>query len=268
MNTLSAIETAAIVNDAIGEATNEEEQIEKAQITAPFNGLIDLPGGFVTMDGEVIRTAEVRELTGRDEELISKASNFEKAFGVILQRGLVSVGSLPVNDKLLDSLLQGDRDAILLGIYRATFGDTAVLNGYNAATSEITEVEINLVEDIEIKELNNPLKDRTFIVKGRSKEYEVTLPTGVTHKQILSNYDKTVSELLTIVLENCVLSIDGVSVISKEQVYAISVSDRRKINSAIADHNPGPQFENVKVPTPDGEGEVVVPISLGALFQF
>lgn len=268
MSTLSAEETAAVVNQAISNAGDEVEQIEKAQVTAPFNGLIDLPGGYLTMEGEVIRTAEVRELTGRDEELIAKSDTVGKVFNTILQRGLVSVGELPATEKVLDNLLQGDRDAILLGIYRATFGETASLSGYNTSNGEIVDVEVNVTEDIKVRKLEDSISDRTFTVKGRVKEYLVTLPTGHTQKLLFSNYDKTTSELLTMVLENCILEINGAPVISKDQVLAIGVSDRKKINEALSDRNPGPLFDDVKVPNPDGDGEVVVPISVGALFRF
>lgn len=266
-NTVKAVNNPSLANqlvqDALTETTSEPEV---AQLTAPFNNVVTLPGGLV-VDGEVITTAEVRELTGKDEEAIVRAPNVARALAVILSRGVVKLGELPATESLLERLLIGDRDALTLGIYRATFGDTARLTGYDTATGDVLEVELNLGTDIPIKTLADPVNDRTFEVDGKKSKFIVTLPTGATQKEILSTPDRSISELTTVLLYNCVLEIDGRSVVSIEQIRNLGLQDRRKLNEAIVSRTPGPQFEDLKVPNPESDGEVVVPISLGALFR-
>lgn len=268
-NTISAASNPGLANQLLAQATAEPEQkVEAAKINTPSEVLVDLPGGYVTADGEVIRTAEVRELTGRDEEAIARSTNVAKALNIILTKGVVKVGNQEANERTLDNLLSGDRDALMIGIYRATFGETATVGGFCPECTEVKEVIVNVLEDIKFKTLLDPINDRVFPVQGKSVEYIVTLPTGTAQKELLSNMDKNVAELSTILLQNCVLEINGKAVLSKEQIRNLGLTDRKKINEAIAERNPGPQFEDIKVTCPECDGEVVVPINLGTLFRF
>jgi hypothetical protein len=74
--------------------------------------------------------------------------------------------------------------------------------------------------------------------------------------------------LTTILLENCILKINGRPVISKAQIQNLGISDRRLIGEAINKNAIGPVFEDISVPCPDCEGEVNTPINLGILFRF
>jgi len=253
-------------NNLLNQALTEQPAVAAPKIVAPTDVLVDLPGGTV-INGEVIKTAVVRELNGKDEEALIRADNAGKMFSIVVNRATVSLGDHKATDELLDKLLVGDRDAILLGIYRATFGDTAELAGYCEGCSEFKTVEINVVEDIKSRVLPDPTAT-TFIVKGRNKEFVVALPTGIAQKKMLANPDATIAENLTTLLEQTIMEIDGKPVFSKAQIQALGLVDRRTIADEIADRNPGPQFDPVKVTCPDCESEVQVPINLGDLFRF
>lgn len=266
--TINAAENAALANNLVQTALEEPAaKKETANLEAPGSTIVTLPGGFVTSAGEVVTTAEVKELTGRDEEAIVKAPNIGRALTTILSRGVVSIGDKPATEAMLDALLAGDRDALLLGIYRATFGDTVVLSGYNSTAGEFHEIEIDILKDIKMRVLADPLADRRFTVTGKKNEYLVSLPTGVVQKEMLASSDKTVAELVTVMLFNCILEINGAPVISIEQIRNLGLMDRRKLNEEITNRAPGPQFDEITVADPDGNGEVVVPISLGAIFR-
>jgi hypothetical protein len=96
----------------------------------------------------------------------------------------------------------------------------------------------------------------------------VTLPTGAAQRELTNNPDKTTAELTTILLENCLLEIDGSPLLGRNQVQAIGLKDRRKLGEEIAKRTPGPKFEAAEITCPDCGGEVVVPINLGTLFRF
>ena len=270
-NKLVTAETPDLLNsvtESILRETAPQQQFV-AEITPPSETMVNLPGGYISSAGEVIRSAEVRELTGRDEEMVSKSSNMTRAFQTILSRAVVSLGDIEPNEQMLDQLLVGDRDALLLGIYKATFGPTAELPAYCEGCKEVKTVEVDVDRDIEVKFLNDPIRDREFTVKGRKHEYTVVLPTGATSKVLTNNAEnKTLAELQTILLEQTVTEIDEVVVLSKGQVQNLGVADRRKIRDEITERAPGPQFSTVVVICPDCEGEVAVPINLGALFRF
>lgn len=264
----------AASNPGLANATVEkilaepEKVIEKAVIVSPTETLVTLPAGYITSSGEVIKTVEVRELTGRDEEQIVKSNNLLRQLGTILSRAVVSIGNEPVNDNVLDRLIIGDRDELLLGIYKATFGPTAEIITFCGGCEDTKTVAVDIDRDIERKILVDSVEDRSFMVTSGKHEYLLTLPTGTAQKEMAQNPDKNMAELTTLLLENCVLEIDGSPVIGKAQVQAIGIKDRRKLGEEISSRAPGPKFETVEVDCPDCGGKVVVPINLGTLFRF
>jgi hypothetical protein len=265
-NTINAAANPALANDMLNKALNETPKEVLPEINSPSDTTVDLPGGFITATGEIIRTAEVRELTGRDEEAIAKTTNIGKALMIILQRGTVKIGDEKADEKMLDQLLIGDRDALLLGILRVTFGNKVKIPVF--VDNEEKLVEVDITADIKNKILTDPLNDRMFTVKGKKSQFTVRLPDGVVQKKMIDNMDKTSAELSTIVLEGTVTQIDSAPVYSAAQVQALSVIDRRTIIEAINKRAPGPQFEDVVVTDPETGSEVLVPINLGSLFQF
>jgi hypothetical protein len=183
-------------------------------------------------------------------------------------KGTVKIGDVPATEDVLDKILAADRDAIMLGIYRATFGETAEFGAFCNGCKDSKTVEINILEDIRVKVLVDPLEDRAFKVQGKNYEYLVKLPEGRVQRELSNNLEKTSSELDSVLLEYCVLEINGKQILSKNQVQSIGLADRRSILAKIIEKSPGPQFNDVKVTCPDCGGEVVVPINLGTLFQF
>lgn len=266
---IKAADNPNLANNKIAEAlATQEPTTEPAEITPPSSNVVDLPGGYVLPTGEVIRTAEVRELTGKDEEAIVRSDNIGRTFATILSRGVVRVGNLPATDAILDEMLAGDLDALTLGVYRATFGDLAVIPSFCEGCREYKEVSVDVREDIKYKMLVDPANDRNFTVKTNKHEYSVVLPTGATQREITTNLDKSSSELRSILLQGTVMAIDGRPIISKNQVLDMGIIERKEVANAIFDRVPGPKFEDVTITCPDCGGKVAVPINLGTLFQF
>ncbi len=268
-NIINATTNPELANAAAAQALVEPVAPKQpATITSPSDGLVNLPGGLLLPTGEIIKTAEVRELTGKDEEAIGKVVGLGRILNTILTRAVVKIGDKPATESMLDSLLSGDRDTLMLGIYKATFGNTAQFSSWCSGCDESKTVEISIDEDIKTKTLVDPIADRTFVVKGRKNEFLVTLPTGLTQRELSTSTDKTPAELSTMLLEQTVLEIDGVSVFGKTQVLNLGVLDRQTIAEEIIKRNPGPQLNDITVTCPDCNGKVVVPISIGALFRF
>ena len=267
-NTINAAANPALANNLLNKAMAQPEVTPaEVQIISPSDTTVILPGGYITPAGEVVTQAEVRELNGMDEEAIAKASNIGKAILTILQRGTVRVGNERADDNMLDKLLAGDRDALILGIFKATFGREVDMATLCSGCSEFKTIKVNLDTDIKVKILTDPLNDRVFKVRGRKHEFTVQLPTGITQKELILNAEKTSAELNTLLLENTVLEINGSPVLSKLQVQSLGVVDRRTLSEEINKRLPGPQFEDVKVTCPDCDGEVSVSVNFGTLFR-
>lgn len=268
--TVNATKNPGLANELAQQAMSESTQDgpKEASIKLPSDTTVELPGGYISPTGEVIRTAEVRELTGKDEELITKSTTVGKMLITILNRGVVKIGDETATEAMLDTMFAGDRDALLLGIYRATFGNPAELRAYCGGCDEFKDVSVDTLADIKVKVLADPVADREFKVNGKKNEYTVIIPNGLTQKALANNPDKSISELGSILLQNTVVEIDGQVVYSKEQVNNLGIQDRRLIGKEITERAPGPKFEDITVTCPDCNSEVVVPMSLGGLFQF
>ncbi|CAB4166928.1 hypothetical protein UFOVP964_27 [uncultured Caudovirales phage] len=267
-NTISAAVNPAMANNLIESALAEKTEKKEAKVLPPLDNVVTLPGGYVTSAGEVITTAEVRELTGKDEEAIARASTTGKALLAILNRGTVKIGAEKADEALLDRLLSGDRDTLLLSILKMTFGNEADLPAFCDTCEDFKTVTVDLNADIKVKVMTDPINDRVFTVQGKRNEFTVQMPTGFAQKELIANSDKTAAELNTILLENTIIKIDSSPVLTKMQVQNMGILDRRTVLEEINKRVVGPQFDSLTVTCPDCEGEVQVPISLGALFRF
>lgn len=86
-----------------------------------------LPGGLVDETGRVHREAELRPLTGRDEELLATVGEGASPAALVtevLSRAVARIGDVrPVTEEVARRLLVADRHYLLLKLREATFGD-------------------------------------------------------------------------------------------------------------------------------------------------
>lgn len=266
MTTVSAATNPDLANDLLAKATSTApEQPQRPTIISPWSNTVALPGGYISPAGDVLTSVEVRELSGRDEEALAKITNPGRQFLTILSRGAVSISGEQMTESILDSMLVGDRDAIMLGIYKATFGPDIDVVNYCENCAEATTHNVNVDDDIPVRKMDNPL-DREFEVVGR-KTIRCSLPTGVTQKAVLMDPERNMAEMTTDILMNTVMEIDGASVISKTQVQDLGVLDRRKVSEALLEKSPGPQVGEATGTCNKCGTTVVVGVNIGAIFR-
>lgn len=237
------------------------------------DSIVKLPAGLI-INGELFQNAEVRELTGEDEEKLAKArsaSNAAKLISTLIQCGTVAIGDTPANEKILNSLLQGDLDMLLLGIRRVTFGDEfEVFNIECPQCGESNDVKMNLSQ-IPVKEMEDP-EQRVFTVDLRNnRKATVTLPVGSLQLELFKKA-YTLAEMNSITLASCVQSFvdakgnetpcNGLADVKK-----LGLADRKTIQDFIFDTQPGPRYDEVKAACHACEAEVLVPLNVGLLFR-
>lgn len=256
--------------EAMDLATQEAVvQVNKPVVTAPPAGTVSMCAGYYdSFSEELIMEAEVRELTGADEEAVAKVGNTAKSLMLLLNRAVVSIGDKRATTEMLDSLLAGDREQLLLEIRKATFGNTVELVGpCDSCGADNQTYVIDLTKDVSVKSLDNPINDRVFVLDCKVGPVKVTLPTGKTQKKLVQYIDKTGAELDTLLLKDCVEEINNLPVYDQKQILNLSVADRRKILNEIAERNPGPELSEIKKPCPTCGQEVPLPLSLAELFR-
>lgn len=265
--------TAAKANEEIKALLEDNE--EPVKVALPPDDLVNLPGGLVKRDN-VIRTAIVKELDGADEESLARASqsgNTFHFFDRLLKCGVVQLGDNKNPEDELKNLLVGDRDALILGIRRATYGDEIEIQNWKCI---VCGAEANLtmeISDIPIKEFTDPLTDAEFKVPMRKGGFaEVRLATGEDQIAALSNKDLTAAQVETIFIRRCVLrvtdekgqehSMQGYPSLARE----MAMPDRHAILNQLKDRQPGPKYDDVKYTCESCGEDTLVAVGLGDLF--
>lgn len=262
-------------DDLIQEVAADESRVEAQQIAevrqqfaAPTSDTyVELPAGLYNpVTDELIRDAEVRELNGADEEALARIKNDGKMLMTMLERGVVKIGDEPATPAVLDSLLIGDRDALLLGIRKATFGDDIELQVTCPWCEHGQEVTLSLEKDIPIRR-HDDASERELEVETKQGTVDLQLPTGTTQKKIMAAGDKTVAELNTLLLAGCVQSVDMAPVLGPDAVRRFGIQDRAKLVDAIVKASPGPRLEEVSRTCASCEKEMDLPLTLSDLFR-
>jgi hypothetical protein len=274
----SPLANPGAANAAIAAVLGQDAQVAKPEIPLPAGGQFRLPGGYVLAGdyANVRYDAEVRELTGADEETITKARNggIGRFVSALLQCGTVSVGGGSADPTVLNNLLLGDRDTLLLEIRRATYGDEIVWDQFSCPfCGEEFRLSITL-DEIPVRTLDIP-SERVFEVPlRRGRKAFVRLPVGSDQEAILAIADRaTESEQNTVLLSRCVVSIveaDGTEnavTQNAEFARALGIVDRRSILDAIEERQPGPQYNDIKFTHESCGKEVPLFVSAGDLFQ-
>jgi hypothetical protein len=253
------------------------EEIPQPLIEGPPEGIVQLPGGLV-IKGQVIREVEVCELTGAHEEALARAklsNNPARFVSTLLQCGVVSVGGEEPSRDLLLQLLVGDRDALLIGIRRVTYGDEIELEDSKCPfCGEGYGLTVTL-DDIPTVKLSDPALDAMFTTElRRGRRALVRLPNGADQEAVMANPDLSIAERNTVLLSRCVVTLTGADG-SERQVSAfpglvrdgLSIPDRSKILEEIKKRQPGPRLDEITFTHEICGREVPLPLEVGTLFR-
>jgi hypothetical protein len=233
----------------------------------PLDTVFHLHGGYEDNHGRLVTEFEVRELTGRDEEFLGRIKDPARMMIAMLTRGLVRVGDEPASDEVLDGLIAGDWETILLAVRIVTFGRTYTSEHICSSCGQPFESTVDLIDDLSVKTLT--YEDRVFDVIGRKGAvYRATPAFGYAQRRILlRNIDETFAEMNTLMLKDCVLSINDRPVLTKGDVLDIPLADRRLLVDEIDKRRAGPELAGVRTKCPACDEEQLNPLNVVALFQ-
>lgn len=249
--------------------TGEDQPV----LEAPENPYIRLPGGLY-WDGELLRTAEVRELTGEDEEALAAVrGSLARWLSVLLERTVVRIGDLATTPQMVKKLLIGDRDELLLGVRIATFGRMVTLRNITCphcegeldATVDLSTVDRNLLE--------NPQPRHEYqVALQRGGTAVFRLPDGAAQESTFGSEDLTAAQRDTRLLAQCLVRVtdsSGQPVGKSGEALArhMGMADRQTVITFMAERQPGPLLNDIRF-MHDGCGqEVRLPLELPELFR-
>ncbi len=270
--------SAAVIDsrlDPVGAARAAQALTEGENPAVPEPGpsLVALPGGWIDPQGKLHRTAEVRELTGVDEEAMAKAGRLpdggmdsRRVMECVFERCTLKIGTVGVSPKLLQSMHLGDREAILLGIYRTTYGDDYETRIYCPVCPKWSDVVFELNTDIEPKVLKDPaVVWRDVTLKG-GRVANVRLISVADQAEALANEEATGAEMNSILLSRIIRTVDGIETMGLQSAQTLSSADRRKILKYVTDNAPSAGLGEAKTTCPKCQAESTTPLNLAAIF--
>lgn len=264
---------------------NADEDAPPVLIKNPPDNSVTLPGGYLSAVG-LVREAEVRELTGEDEEELARpgiGTNFAKLIDVLLTRCVTSIGGDPPNRVVLDDLLIGDRDMLLQGIRVVTYGDTMRLDVTCPDCDEKFQVDYSFTGDVPVRhidglsiEIDNDVEvklsdhERVYRIPLRKGgAAEVRLINGGIQRSVYGSADaatRTIAEINTLLLAQCVQTIKGAPV-DADDVRRMNSGDRARILKFLGESQPGPQWTQVKHSCPRCEREFPLVVDVPTMFR-
>jgi hypothetical protein len=222
-------------------------------IPDPPVDFVTFPGGLMH-GGQVIKTAQVRELNGSDEEALSRAmrsGNATHLIDTLLLRGTVKLGNEAPDPVILKQLLIGDRHELILAIRNATYGeDFEIENWICPQCGTDNNISLNLRTGLDRVTLEDPSNPTMEIPLRKGGNAVVRFPNGYDEEASVVP-GITRSEGNTVLLSKCLVSVTDKSgqTIRADQSLTLasnlSIPDRATIVNAIITKQPGPQFTKI-----------------------
>jgi hypothetical protein len=246
------------------------------EIEFPPGDIVILPGGLVVKD-TVIREVQVKELTGEDEESLAKASQSASRFTFLdrlVNCGVERIGNQPAadNEKLLSSMLIGDREAILLGIREATYGSKIDVDGWLCPNCGVKDDLTLEISDIPVTKFTDA-HEATFKVDLRKGGYAtVRLATGANQLATFEKPDLTLAQYQSIILSKSIISVTNAAGIERfiasfpSMVLDLSIPDRHSVLEELTSRQPGPKYDKIKYKCHSCDENVNVAVTIGHLF--
>lgn len=223
------------------------------QMTTPPHSEVNLIRGIRQEDddGTVVwhDTAVVRELTGADEEALAVVEKkpgitYSEYMNAVLVRGVVTIGSLPSHESVINKLILGDRDVLFLAIVKATYGDTREMPVVCMECGTHNTVALELDKDFTYDDPDFDVRE-PLEVKGRNDTFLVRLPNGEDTIEAQKGTANN-AELNTKMLSRCAVFPDGDEPADRlKWARDLNVADRRKLVNTLLDVKVGPNMGEV-----------------------
>jgi hypothetical protein len=236
----------------------------------PADGFVRLPVG-VEVGDKRITEVEVMELTGLSEERLAKARTSGdpmRFYNVLLEEGVPdTIGGRPAAE-VLSKMFVGDREAVLVGIRTATYGEDVELRLFCPTCTEGFDTNLS-VHDIPSREM---VGDTSFDVPLRKGgKARVRIPDGSDQTAYLSDDSLTDAERNSVLLSRCIETLpsggmDRVVAGYPSLVRELGIADRQAIITEIDKRQPGPRYTEAVVKHDACGTEVSASIGLMSLF--
>lgn len=180
-----------------------------------------MPGGLVLDDGRRLGRAELRPLTGREEEWLTQHAGTPSAQTAtkLLSACFVRLDDLAVDSDVISKLLVGDRDYLILQLRRMTLGDRFAAVFSCPECKRAMDVEF-LAQDISIEP--RPQSAAIYTLHGE-RVVHYRLPNGADQEAVM---DLSPGDAVEELLARCVIDDGGIPLSAEERDAVIAEMDR------------------------------------------
>lgn len=237
------------------------------------NCIVQLPRGWF-QGGVWKKEAEVRELTGADEESLSRAKESSDFFDLVLSHGVVriddlSLQTMSISDRqgVLRDLLVGERSQLLMAVIAATYGNEKVLNITCPHCSVEQEASLHLTEDFKPKEVDD-VAAASFTYRCKNGDViEYRLVTGADQHEAMKRKGATLAEQNSLILQRCIVRVNEQMVLNPgEYVRSMGMMDRNKLLTEMVGKQPDLDMD-VQTRCVGCGGDILLPLGWSDLFR-
>jgi hypothetical protein len=221
---------------------------EMPRMEDPSDPVVHLPRGLLLPTNTWATEAEVRELTGEDEEYLARFKDMNDYYDNLIARGTVRIGeqdftSLPTAERIqqLGMLLIGEREMLMLGIARMTYGDTKTYNMTCPDCEAEFEFDLMITEDIKFKEVEDVQTfSHTFVTKRGTLTYRPLI--GQDQMEALKHKGSD-AEKNTLLISRAITMVDG-RILPDPVGFAkkLSMKDRALFLQKLTDQQPSAEM--------------------------
>lgn len=243
---LTPEEKAPVYHNTI--EVNEDGETDKFNLLA----------GYIDKEGNTHTTFTLREMTGRDEEAISKSDlrqNGAKLISTLLERCVTSIGTLTRKSvggdewrEIIRGLLVGDQDYMLIKLRELSMG------GEIEVTHTCPSCKESLKTILDVSELEvEPFKGQRAVPFSLPKGYKdkkgvlhrdgiLRLPTGQDREVLTPIAKKNVAQASTLMLTRLCKFEDGLGV-TEDVMRDLTVRDREYLQKVLQENMFGIDLE-------------------------
>lgn len=240
-------------------------------------GRLVLPGGLLAPEGTCHRVVWVRELNGRDEEVLSDRRRPGGASRVteLLSRAIERVEGLDrsVDRDLAADLLIGDRDYLLLRLRQMTLGDQVhqVMRCPATACGQKVDVEFSIGE-IPVRRAESLRRDYEIRLSrpawpgdDRSDCAVLRLPTGRDQEAIADLADQNPAAANSRLFARLLVRLGRTTRPDEEAVRALPIKLRQELADFLRRTAPGPDL-HIEAQCPHCGADMTYPFDLEDFF--
>ena len=236
---LTPEEKAPVYNSRI--EVNEDGETEQFELLA----------GYTDDEGVLHKTFSLREMTGRDEEAISKSDvkqNPSKLVSVLLERCVMSIGTLTRKSvgtekwkDIIKSLYVGDQDFMLIKLRELSMGGEIEVTHTCPYCKEslktildVSELEVEPFKGERVIQFSLPkgYRDKKGVVH---KDGTLRLPTGQDREILTPIARKNVAQASTLMLTRLCKFEDGLYV-TEDVMRDLTVRDREYLQKVLQEN--------------------------------